>query len=143
VLHTPSGSGDKIKFEHKVLTKGDEPRDVPVAGGMTEGANDAHLLNIKGKRSWRRRSPGTETKSSFIARRTGPGSPWWNSRGPRCEPTGRQREATTQAMREHWTGVATRLEPGAERLQILSSFAASRGHNVCVPKAFFQKAYRL
>lgn len=50
VLHTPSGSGDKIKFEHKVLTKGDEPRDVPGAGGMTKGANDVHLLNIKGKR---------------------------------------------------------------------------------------------
>ncbi len=50
VLYTPSGSGDKLKFERKQLAKGDEPRDVPGAGGMTKGSNDVHPLFIKGKR---------------------------------------------------------------------------------------------
>ncbi|HEX3727611.1 MAG TPA: VCBS repeat-containing protein [Pirellulales bacterium] len=50
VLHTPSGKGDNLKFDHKQLAKGDEPRDVPGAGGMTKGTNDVYLLNIKGKR---------------------------------------------------------------------------------------------
>jgi hypothetical protein len=50
MLYTPSGRGDKLKFERKQLAKGDEPRDVPGAGGMTQGSNDVHILNIKGKR---------------------------------------------------------------------------------------------
>jgi FG-GAP-like repeat len=50
LLYTPSGSGDKLKFDRKQLTKGDEPRDVPGAGGMTKGSNDVHPLFIKGKR---------------------------------------------------------------------------------------------
>lgn len=50
MLYTPSGRGDKLKFERRQLAKGDEPRDVPGAGGMTQGSNDVHILNIKGKR---------------------------------------------------------------------------------------------
>jgi len=50
MLYTPSGHGDKLKFARKQLAKGDEPRDVPGAGGLTQGSNDVHLLNIKGKR---------------------------------------------------------------------------------------------
>jgi hypothetical protein len=34
VLQMPSGRDDNIKFEDKVLTRGDEPTDVPGAGGM-------------------------------------------------------------------------------------------------------------
>jgi hypothetical protein len=50
MLYTPSGHGDKLKFERKQLAKGDEPRDVPGAGGMTKGSNDVYQLYIKGKR---------------------------------------------------------------------------------------------
>jgi hypothetical protein len=50
VLYTPSGHGDKLKFERKQLAKGDEPRDVPGAGGMTKGSNDIYPLFIKGRR---------------------------------------------------------------------------------------------
>jgi hypothetical protein len=50
MLYTPSGRGDKLKFDRRQLAKGDEPRDVPGAGGMTQGTNDVHILNIKGKR---------------------------------------------------------------------------------------------
>ncbi len=50
VLYTPSGRGDKLKFDRKVLATGDEPRDVPGAGGMTKGSNDVYPLYIKGKR---------------------------------------------------------------------------------------------
>jgi hypothetical protein len=50
MLYTPSGRGDKLKFERKQLAKGDEPRDVPGAGGMTKGSNDVYQLYIKGKR---------------------------------------------------------------------------------------------
>jgi len=50
MLYTPSGQGDKLKFDRKQLAKGDEPRDVPGAGGMTKGSNDVYQLYIKGKR---------------------------------------------------------------------------------------------
>lgn len=50
VLYTPSGEGDTLKFNRKQLAKGDAPRDVPGAGGMTQGTNDVHPLYIKGKR---------------------------------------------------------------------------------------------
>jgi FG-GAP-like repeat len=50
MLYTPSGHGDKLKFDRKQLAKGDEPRDVPGAGGMTKGSNDVYQLYIKGKR---------------------------------------------------------------------------------------------
>jgi hypothetical protein len=50
MLYTPSGHGDKLKFERKQLAKGDEPRDVPGAGGMTKGSNDVYPIYIKGKR---------------------------------------------------------------------------------------------
>lgn len=50
VLYTPSGQGDKLKFERKQLAKGDEVRDVPGAGGMTKGSNDVYPIYIKGKR---------------------------------------------------------------------------------------------
>jgi FG-GAP-like repeat len=50
VLYTPSGHGDKLKFDRKVLAKGDEPRNVPGAGGMTQGSNDIYPIHIKGKR---------------------------------------------------------------------------------------------
>jgi FG-GAP-like repeat len=50
VLYTPSGSGGKLKFDRKQLAKGDEPRDVPGAGGMTKGSNDIYPISIKGKR---------------------------------------------------------------------------------------------
>ncbi len=50
VLYTPSGKGDKLKFDRKQLAKGDEPRDVPGAGGMTQGSNDVYPIHIKGKR---------------------------------------------------------------------------------------------
>jgi hypothetical protein len=50
VLYTPSGSGAKLKFDRKVLAKGDEPRDVPGAGGVTKGSNDIYQIHIKGKR---------------------------------------------------------------------------------------------
>ncbi|MBV9771761.1 MAG: VCBS repeat-containing protein [Bryobacterales bacterium] len=50
VLFTPSGPSDNLKFSRKQLAMGDEPRDVPGAGGMTKGSNDVYLLNIKGKR---------------------------------------------------------------------------------------------
>jgi len=32
VLYSPSGHGDKLRFDRKVLSKGDEPRNVPGAG---------------------------------------------------------------------------------------------------------------
>jgi hypothetical protein len=50
VLYTPSGHGDKLKFDRKVLAKGDELRNVPGAGGMTQGTNDVYPIHIKGKR---------------------------------------------------------------------------------------------
>jgi FG-GAP-like repeat len=50
VLYTPSGHGDKLRFDRKVLAKGDEPRNVPGAGGMTQGTNDVYPIHIKGKR---------------------------------------------------------------------------------------------
>jgi hypothetical protein len=50
VLYTPSGQGDKLRFDRKVLAKGDEPRNVPGAGGMTQGTNDVYPIHIKGKR---------------------------------------------------------------------------------------------
>ncbi len=50
VLYTPSGRGDKLKFERKILSKGDQPRVVPGAGGMTQGTNDVYPIHIKGKR---------------------------------------------------------------------------------------------
>jgi hypothetical protein len=50
VLYTPSGRGDKLQFDRQVLAKGDEPRNVPGAGGMTQGANDVYPIHIKGKR---------------------------------------------------------------------------------------------
>jgi len=50
VLYTPSGKGDKLQFARKILAKGDEPRNVPGAGGMTQGSNDVYPINIKGKR---------------------------------------------------------------------------------------------
>jgi hypothetical protein len=50
VLYTPSGQGDKLRFDRQVLAKGDEPRNVPGAGGMTQGANDVYPIYIKGKR---------------------------------------------------------------------------------------------
>jgi FG-GAP-like repeat len=50
VLYTPSGRGDKLRFDRKVLAKGDEPRNVPGAGGMTQGTNDIYPIHIKGKR---------------------------------------------------------------------------------------------
>jgi hypothetical protein len=49
VLYTPSGQGDKLRFDRKVLAKGDEPRNVPGAGGMTQGSNDVYPIHIKGK----------------------------------------------------------------------------------------------
>ena len=49
VLHSATGRGAHMKFTHKVLTKGDEARETPAAG-MTKGANDVRILNIKGKR---------------------------------------------------------------------------------------------
>jgi FG-GAP-like repeat len=50
VLYTPSGRGDKLRFDRQVLAKGDEPRNVPGAGGMTQGTNDVYPIHIKGKR---------------------------------------------------------------------------------------------
>lgn len=50
ILYTPSGKGDKLKFDRKVLSKGDVERDVPGAGGMTKGSNDIYVIHIKGKR---------------------------------------------------------------------------------------------
>jgi FG-GAP-like repeat len=50
VLYTPSGQGDKLGFDRKVLATGDEPRNVPGAGGMTQGSNDVYPIHIKGKR---------------------------------------------------------------------------------------------
>jgi len=50
VLYTPSGQGDKLRFDRKVLATGDEPRNVPGAGGMTQGTNDIYPIHIKGKR---------------------------------------------------------------------------------------------
>ncbi len=50
VLYTPSGKGAKLKFDRKQLAKGDEPRIVPGAGGMTQGSNDVYPIHIKGKR---------------------------------------------------------------------------------------------
>lgn len=50
VLYTPSGRGDKLRFDRKVSAKGDEPRNVPGAGGMTQGTNDIYPIHIKGKR---------------------------------------------------------------------------------------------
>jgi FG-GAP-like repeat len=50
VLYTPSGRGDKLRFGRQVLAKGDEPRNVPGAGGMTQGTNDVYPIHIKGKR---------------------------------------------------------------------------------------------
>ena len=50
VLYTPSGQGDKLRFDRKVLAKGDEPRNVPGDGGLTQGTNDVYPINIKGKR---------------------------------------------------------------------------------------------
>jgi len=46
----PSGRGDKLRFDRKVLSKGDEPRNIPGAGGMTQGSNDVYPIHIKGKR---------------------------------------------------------------------------------------------
>ena len=50
VLYSPSGQGDKLRFDRQVLAKGDEQRNVPGAGGMTQGTNDVYPINIKGKR---------------------------------------------------------------------------------------------
>jgi hypothetical protein len=50
VLYTPAGRGDKLRFHRQVLAKGDEPRNVPGAGGMTQGTNDVYPIHIKGKR---------------------------------------------------------------------------------------------
>jgi hypothetical protein len=50
VLYTPAGHGDKLRFDRQVLAKGDEPRNVPGAGGMTQGTNDVYPIHIKGKR---------------------------------------------------------------------------------------------
>jgi hypothetical protein len=50
VLYTPSGRSDKLRFDRKVLAKGDEPRNVPGAGGLTQGSNDVYPIHIKGKR---------------------------------------------------------------------------------------------
>jgi hypothetical protein len=49
VLYTPSGRGDQLRFDRQVLAKGDEPRNVPGAGGMTQGTNDVYPIHIKGK----------------------------------------------------------------------------------------------
>ena len=50
VLYTPSGRGDSLAFERTQLSKGDDPREVAGAGGMTQGANDVYPIMIKGKR---------------------------------------------------------------------------------------------
>ncbi len=50
VLYTPSGRGDNLTFERTQLSKGDDRRDVPGAGGLTQGANDVYPITIKGKR---------------------------------------------------------------------------------------------
>jgi hypothetical protein len=44
ILHSASGSGDNLKWEHKLLTKGNE-EPAPRAG-----ANDVAILHMKGKR---------------------------------------------------------------------------------------------
>ncbi|HEX5430956.1 MAG TPA: VCBS repeat-containing protein [Bryobacteraceae bacterium] len=49
VLETPSGRGSRLKFTRKVLAPGDSQRETKGAG-LTKGANDLYMLNIKGKR---------------------------------------------------------------------------------------------
>ena len=74
VLYTPSGRGDKLKFDRKQLAKGDEPRDVPGAGGMTQGTNDVYPDTSRASDFSRRRSRGMATRSSCTRTKAGSGS---------------------------------------------------------------------
>lgn len=50
VLYTPSGHGNSLKFDRKVLSPGGAERPAPGDEEVTKGANDVFPLYIKGKR---------------------------------------------------------------------------------------------
>ena len=50
MLFTPTGRGDKLRLERKLLSKGDAERPVPGEDELTRGTNDVSPISIKGKR---------------------------------------------------------------------------------------------
>jgi len=50
MLFTPTGHGEKLRLERKLLSKGDAERPVPGEDELTRGANDVFPIFIKGRR---------------------------------------------------------------------------------------------